>query len=231
MVRRSINLLSAAVLAAASMMAGTVQMTWVGVGNDPTYDGYYVGPYQADIGGSSTPTLVYCDAFNDQVNTNGWTAYVTTSPFANSTVSTNLQNTLAYHLGGPTPTLTDLQGYVKDYQEIAYLTTQYATNTQDWAGIATAIWSFFGQGAPVVSGSGPTSTAYWVNQAALHYTSINTTGITIYTPTLNSSNNLTSQEFVTYTATPEPSTFAIFGFGTALLALGFFRSRRKASSR
>ena len=174
---------------------------------------------------------MYCDAFNDQVNTNGWTAYVTTSPFANSTVSTNLQNTLAYHLGGPTPTLTDLQGYVKDYQEIAYLTTQYATNTQDWAGIATAIWSFFGQGAPVVSGSGPTSTAYWVYQAALHYTSINTAGITIYTPTLNASNNLTSQEFVTYTATPEPSTFAIFGFGTALLALGFFRSRRMASSR
>jgi len=230
MVRRSINLLSATVLAAASMMAGTVQMTWVGVGNDPTYDGYYVGPYQADIGGSLTPTLVYCDDFNDQVNTNGWTAYVTTSPFANSTVSTNLQNTVVEQLGGPTPTCTNLQGSEEDYQEIAYLTTQYATNTQDWAGIATAIWSFFGQGhAPVVSGaiSDPTSTAYWLNQAALHYTSINTAGITIYTPTLNSP----SQEFVTYTSAPEPSTFAIFSLGTALLAFAVFRPRRKASSR
>lgn len=237
MARRSINLLAAAALTTASMMAGTVSMTWVGPATNNTYNGFYIGPYEADIAGSTTPTLVYCDDFNDEVTSN-WNAYVTSNPFANMTnqvVSTDLQNTLAYHLftNNQTPgpsNFSQLQTDVQDYEEIAYLTTQFSAPTQDWAGIATAIWSFFGQGKVTpVAGSDPTSTAYWINQASLHYTSINPAGITIYTPTLNTSGNLTSQEFITYTPSPEPSTFVILGSGMLLLGLGTWRTRNKSA--
>jgi hypothetical protein len=253
MTSRSVKLLGVAAMTATAMMASptTTTLTWVGVGSDPTYSNEYVGPYYVDVGSSTKPTAVTCDDFNDEVNQNtnqGVTYNVLTDP-----VSTSLQNTLGYAYyssqkdNNAAPSSSQLFTIVTDYEEIAWLTLQFANpnvtaNSQDWGAIQTAIWSFFGTGVPVeVNSKDPngttandyTSTQYWINQAASNFGSIEQSGITVYTPAPpNGTSNqyFDSQEFVTYAHAPEPATYAIFGSGLILLFLGKFRRGRNKSS-
>ena len=67
--------------------------------------------------------------------------------------------------------------------------------------------------------------AYWANQAALNYGSVNASDWVVVTPTDFATNQNSSQEFITQ-VTPEPATLLLLGTGLVVMMLATGAIRR-----
>jgi hypothetical protein len=225
-------------LASATMFGTTTTTLNITSGGGPE-------PYTATVGGVPGVQVV-CDDDYDAY-TKGIVYDVQTLADLNATGSTSYQQTLYGPLLGSQSVATKL------YDEVAYLTLQFSTYkaTSQISAIQGAIWDLFyqfdptttlnGGKPPVTIGTGTTTSDvyYWYNAAKTETTVTPTSAIDKYieilTPTCTSGGKTVtcvaggpaaSQEFI-LVATPEPATYAMFGFGLILLSLGTFR-RRKA---
>jgi len=226
--KKSLFILSAFAMAAASAFAGTDTVVFVNGGSN-VGSGYYLSPYTGTItptGGQTSTVALYCDDFNDEV-TNGqtWSAYVT------SVLSSNLSNTL---FGVTNPNPASPTGNTL-YEEEAYLATQIQTdfaanNLSAIEAIQDAMWVLTDPSTTVPNYNNPT-VQNWINLAAADASNYQNTG----TSTVNYASwyVLTDvnksdphQEFLFQA--PEPATLALAGFG--LLAVYFAGARRKKQS-
>jgi hypothetical protein len=209
---------AAVALGTATMFGATVT---VSLGSNPFPTGA-IGPYVANING--TNDFVFCDDDTHIVYPNEtWTATVTKlsdlvalgNISQSSVMFKNLNNALAL------------------YEEAAWLVLQFGSNGQYASGLQNALWDVFLQKAGTGSTSDKTTDAYWLNQAALNYTTLTDgqkQGVVFLTPVANSQRPLsdgTPQEFVM--VTPEPGSYALIGTGIILLAIGTFRRKRLQS--
>lgn len=212
------GLVLAAVASPAAAQTETIKLTSTG---SKTWNGYYVGPYQAQvISQPGSPTIdIYCVDFQHTVSVGQqWDATY-------SNVMGDLSNTRAGLAYGETKARTM-------YQQAAYLTTFYATaNSSQTGAINSAIWNIFYTGAPDKGGSGANSSSYWLTQAQNNYA---TAGIDYRTFAVVTDVKFElggKQEFLTtVTATPEPSTYLMMASGLIGLAgLGYRRRRSEQS--
>jgi hypothetical protein len=229
---RFIKLLTMTALGAALMFGNTVKITLVSAGTSP---------YTGNVVGIGNGVSIICDDFYDHVAVGeSWTATVET-----------LQNVIDDNdsaTGTPNPTRFTMPTYTTSmYEQVAWLTLQFATHTADASGIQTAIWHVFDSAAQTVGSlvTDPTSTAYWLDQISgskwnstkISYVTSLATTIDIFTPVNGSqSTGGNPQEFLylnqgtSQNGVPEPSTYAMFGTGLILLSLGTFRRRSKKTN-
>jgi len=165
---------------------------------------YYVSPYYGTLNG--VQVVLYCVDIRNSVHVGQtWQANLSTL-----TNGSDLSNT---RYGGAANALAL-------YQQAAWLTTQFASHTNDYVNLQYALWNLFTPSAPDTVGSNA-----WLQQAALNYSTINLSNFRIITNvapvTLSGSNQV--QEFIT--VVPEPASLVLFGSGMAALA-GVIRRRR-----
>jgi hypothetical protein len=234
---RIAKFLAAGALASATMFGTTTTTLTITSGSGQQ-------PYTATVGGVPGVQVV-CDDDYDSY-TKGIVYDVQTLAELDATGSTSYQQTLYGPLLGSQSVATKL------YDEIAYLTLQFATykSSSQVSAIQGAIWDLFYQidpsttldsgKPPITIGTGTTTSDvyYWYNAAKTQTTVTPTSTIDKYieilTPTCTSGGKTVtciaagpaaSQEFI-LVATPEPTTYALFGIGLVLLSLGTFRRRR-----
>jgi PEP-CTERM motif len=208
----SVLLISLALVGSAA--ASSVTMTYKGhQGAGPQEGSPYIGyPYYVSINGSSTYTPLMCDSFDNNINLNQtWKASAT--PF--------LQG-IASGLFGSAMTL--------DYKAAglifkSMLAGQISTNTAQWA-----IWGLFSTNASTSSyfiskNFGSIDGTYLGLAATASNSAFN--GLVLYTPT-NARPGLGPQEFIGYSAVPEPGTLSMMG--TGLLGLVGLVRRKLARS-
>ena len=177
---------------------------------------YYVGPYTASITGGSSLQII-CDNFNTNVHIGlTWTAVANT--FSNPTFLANVK------LAGIS---TTGKSALQNYEAAAWLAEQILANLSNATKVGDlqfALWAIF---SPQAKGSaGFTAGAASYYQTAINgvYTTSQFSNVIFWTPNPLSA----SQEYITVTPIPEPSTVLLFGIG--LLTLGV-TLRRKLRSR
>ncbi len=194
---------------------GTVNMVFTGV-NGANDGHYYVSPYSGTMNG--TPVVLFCDdILNDVSIGQTWTANVTN--LATAISSNNFSNT---RYGGVASSNVYSNPSVA-YEEVAWLTTQFASHTGDYVSLQYAMWDIMNPG------SEPTNygdVQDWLNQAGKNYGSINPNNFSIVTN--DGKLNLTGQVQEFIVQTPEPSALALLGFG--LLALGVLLGRGRLTA-
>jgi hypothetical protein len=195
-------------------------LTLQSAGSD-SYGGVYVGPYQISVNGKpSTPMI--CDDYSTHIDTgDNWNAKAYTWShlkdmkfYGNASFGGDLLNASA----------------AQAYKEVFYLSAEMMLqpNNSEYAAIHYAIWQIMdpkdnpGNNGP--TGSGPTSTAYWLTKAAANYTFVNTKDFIVYTPCPAN----TSQEFIKVICphnaiVPVPPSLLFLGCG--LLGVAGLRKR------
>lgn len=188
--------------------ADQVSMEFTGV-NGANDGHYFVSPYSGTMNG--TAVVLFCDDILNNVSMwQTWTANVT------NLGSHNFSNT---RYGGVSSSKV-YSNPALAYEEVAWLTTQFASHTSDYVSLQYAMWDIMNPG------SEPTSyghVQYWLNQAELNYGSINPNNFEIVTNI--GKLNLTGQVQEFIVQTPEPSALALLGIG--LLALGILLGRNR----
>jgi hypothetical protein len=202
---RKLSLLSCLFFLGLSALADPVDVAFTGV-NGATDFGYYVGPYYGTINGD--PVTLYCvDFANDVSWGETWQANLTPLD------SGDLSNT---RYGGLSDALTL-------YEEAAWLTTQYASNPNDYGDIQATIWQLFDPNAPTPSTE--PSTDYWALQAAANYQDVNFSAFDVVTNLGPVEPTGQVQEYLIDPApVPEPS--ALLLLATAVALTGWFLRRR-----
>jgi hypothetical protein len=193
-------------LGAGSAFADIVEVTFTGVNGVAAF-GYYVGPYYGTLGGK--PDTLYCDDFANEVHS-GQTWLANLTPLS----SGDLSNT---RYGG-------LPGAQKLYWEAAWLTTQYASNTDAYADIQATIWQLFVPTAPAPGSN------KWLNLAAANYTSIDPKNFMVVTnvsPVYLKGEGQVQEFIVDPLPVPEPSSIVLLGMSVLLVV---FCLRRRLSA-
>jgi hypothetical protein len=202
---------------------GTVTMTLTSAGTNAYDNAVYIGPYYAQIGGSSTTTPVICDDYvDDSYVPESWNA-TETNEASVSTATTPLKY-------GDNQTL---------YNELAYLATQLMANQGNTAtidAIQFAIWDLgyedLNGGAGITNLPLPTGTTNWINAAEANsgttYGNVDIYSFSSCNSQVSSpcSNSNPPQEFMVVT-TPEPSTILMLVLGLGGL---FFVWRRQRNT-
>ncbi len=207
MLTKAATFLFLAGLTAASAPASPIQLQLTGA-NGAVAFGYYVGPYYAQYG--SQAVSVFCDDFaNDAYFGETWQANQSTI-----TAGSDLSNT---RYGGVTNAL-------QDYQEIAWLDTQFAVApTSEYGNIHATIWDIFDPAeAPKPASS------YWQTQAQANYQSISYADFRVLTNVGPVAATGQVQEFLVIT-TPEPVPFILIACG--LFSFIWWRKRTQGACR
>jgi hypothetical protein len=205
MTSRKFAVLSCLLLGGLSALAD-VDVTFTGVNGVADF-GYYVGPYYGTINGD--PVTLYCVDFENEVYFGeSWQANLT------SLAGGDLSDTRYGGIVGP-PDGQQL------YEEAAWLTTQYASNPDDYGDIQTTIWQLFDPNAPAPS------SGYWLQMAEKNYTGLNLSDFDIVTNLAPVHPTGQVQEYIIDPSpVPEPNSLVLLL--TTLLALAFVARKRLA---
>ncbi len=186
-----------------------VNMVFTGV-NGANDGHYYVSPYSGTMNGVAV--VLFCDDILNNVSIGQWTANVTN--LGNALNTNNFSNT---RYGGVSTSSVFANPTVA-YEEVAWLTTQFASHSADYVSLQYAIWDIMNPGSePTAYGN----VQYWLTQAGLNYGSISPNNFSIVTNTGKLTLTGQVQEFIVQT--PEPSALVLLCCG--LLALGALLGR------
>ncbi len=191
---------------------GPVNMVFTGV-NGANDGHYYVSPYTGTMNGQTV--VLFCDDIkNDVTFGQQWQANVTNLGTAIST--SNFSNTRYGGVAG-SPVFGNA---TVAYSEAAWLTTQFASHTNDFVSLQYALWDIMNPGSePTTFGD----VQSWLNQAAANYGSIDPNSFSIVTNTGTLKLTGQVQEFIVQT--PEPGVLALLLCGLLAIAVRLNRGR------
>ena len=176
---------------------------------------YYVSPYSGTMNGQ-TVTLFCDDVLNDVNFGQTWQANVTNLGAA---IQNNNFSQTRY---GGVPSSLVYGNAAQTYQEAAWLTTQFGSNSSNYKDLQYALWFLMN---PNLTKYDTAGAQVWLDMAGKDYTSIDPNDFLIITNTSSANNPLALtggvQEFLVIT--PEPGTFAMVACAMFALVITLFR--------